>query len=73
MDANPHAPGQTACQTHHTFRSPESQTTVNHTTQLGYTCFGFASTFFNVIGSFAPLAAFSVKYVTRTGTSETPS
>ncbi|CAK8991303.1 unnamed protein product [Durusdinium trenchii] len=28
-----------------------------------YTCFGFASTFFNVIGSFAPLAAFSVKYV----------
>eukprot|EP00435_Cladocopium_sp_Y103_P034895 s1076_g9.t1 len=28
-----------------------------------YTCFGFASTFFNVIGSFAPLSAFPVEYV----------
>eukprot|EP00438_Fugacium_kawagutii_P004272 Skav214016 [mRNA] locus=scaffold1070:430994:435452:- [translate_table: standard] len=28
-----------------------------------YTCFGFASTFFNVIGSFAPLVAFPVEYV----------
>mmetsp|Transcript_49089 Transcript_49089/g.116923 ORF Transcript_49089/g.116923 Transcript_49089/m.116923 type:complete len:447 (-) Transcript_49089:342-1682(-) len=28
-----------------------------------YACFGFASTFFNVIGSFAPLAAFPVEYV----------
>lgn len=28
-----------------------------------YTCFGFASTFFNVIGSFAPLSAFPVECV----------